>query len=243
VRIATDRGVRTRRIVGLMVFPTLGIIHGAHTSLGTGAWLAGTDVPGGNRSNAGLPSSEVGPNALLIRLRKGHDGPAELATLRRHVSQMRNVSGVVFRPVQRPAEIVNTSDLDAAPPLLSGLLLGGSLLALATTLSASVRRRRHELAVLKTLGMTQRQVASMVSWQSTGIVLIGVLVGIPLGIAGGRWLWTRFAHGLDVVADPRVPVPILTVLAVSLLVVANLVAIVPGRLASRTSIGPELQAD
>jgi hypothetical protein len=61
------------------------------------------------------------------------------------------------------------------------------------TLIASVRRRRRELALLKTLGFTQRQLATTVAWQSSASAVVGIVVGIPLGIALGRWLWILFA--------------------------------------------------
>ena len=51
------------------------------------------------------------------------------------------------------------------------------------TLTASVRRRRRDLALLKTLGFTRRQLAAAVSWQSTVPVAIGTALGVPLGIA------------------------------------------------------------
>jgi hypothetical protein len=244
VHIVDDSGrVHPRRVVGLMVFPTLGVVHGAHTSLGTGAWVSVDDVPGARRDEGGLSKASVGPNALFIRLRPGHDGPRELAALGRAVSRMRSEFGVTFSHVQRPAEIVNTKNLDSAPAILSAVLLGGALLALGATLSATVRRRRSELAVLKSLGMTRRQLSGMVSWQSTAVVLAGIVVGVPLGVAFGRWIWTRFADGLDVVADPSVPWLAILLIAVALIAVANVVAVVPGRLASRTAIGQSLQAD
>jgi hypothetical protein len=244
VHIVDDGGrVHARRVVGFMVFPTLGIVHGAHTSLGTGAWVSADDVPGARRNVGGLSKASIGPNALFIRLRPGHDGPAEIKALGRAVSKMQSDFGVTFSEVQRPAEIVNTKNLDSAPAVLSAVLLGGALLALGATLSAAVRRRRSELAVLKSLGMTRRQLSGMVSWQSTAVVIAGLVVGVPLGIALGRWLWTRFATGLDVVADPSVPWSTILMISVALVVVANVVAMVPGRLASRTAIGPSLQAD
>ena len=44
---------------------------------------------------------------------------------------------------------------------------------LVLTLVASVRRRRRELALLKTLGFTHRQLAAVVAWQSTIAVALG----------------------------------------------------------------------
>jgi transposase len=64
---------------------------------------------------------------------------------------------------------------------------------LGLTLIASVRRRRRELAPLKTVGFTQRQLAATVAWQSSVSAIAGVIVALPLGIGIRRWLWTLFA--------------------------------------------------
>src|SRR5580693_5655776 len=54
--------------------------------------------------------------------------------------------------------------------------------ALGLTITAAVRRRRRDLALLKVLGFTQHQLAACIAWQSTLTAAIGVLAGIPLGI-------------------------------------------------------------
>ena len=97
-----------------------------------------------------------------------------------------------------------------------------------------VRRRRRELAIFKTLGFTQRQLAATVAWQSTVAVLIGTLVGVPVGIIVGRQLWQLFAHEIDVMPTPTVPTLTVALIAVGALVLANLVAALPGRIAART---------
>ena len=82
-------------------------------------------------------------------------------------------------PVQRPAEIVNYRTMGNTPALLGAALAAGAVVALGLTLLASVRRRRRELALLKTLGFTRRQLAATVAWQASVAVAIGVLVGVP----------------------------------------------------------------
>ena len=51
------------------------------------------------------------------------------------------------------------------------------------TLAASVRRRRRDLGLLKALGFARRQLAAAVAWQATVAAVIGVVIGIPLGVA------------------------------------------------------------
>ena len=70
----------------------------------------------------------------------------------------------------------------------------GAVLALGLTLTASVRRRRRDLAPLKALGFTQRQLSAAIAWQSTVAAVTGVVVGTPLGIVIGRQLWILFAR-------------------------------------------------
>ena len=137
-------------------------------------------------------------------------------------------------PVQRPAEIVNYKSMGTMPAVLAGGVAAGTVAALGLTLVASVRRRRRDLALLKTLGFTRGQLAAAVAWQSTVVAVVGLVVGVPLGIAAGRWLWLAFARELSAVPDPVVPAASIALAAVAALVLANLVAAVPGRQAART---------
>jgi ABC-type lipoprotein release transport system permease subunit len=105
---------------------------------------------------------------------------------------------------------------------------------LGLTLIASVRRRRRELALLRTLGFTSRQLLVAVAWQSSVAVGVGMLAGVPLGIVAGRWLWTLFANNIDVVTEATVPVLAIVLIVAGAAVLANVVALVPGRLAART---------
>jgi ABC-type antimicrobial peptide transport system permease subunit len=136
--------------------------------------------------------------------------------------------------VQRPAEIVNYRSMSTTPAMLGLGLAAGATTALGLTLVASVRRRRRELAVLKTLGFTRRQLAASVAWQASISVGIGLVVGIPSGIVTGRLLWDLFAGQIYVVPSPSIPTLLVVGIGAGALALANLVAFVPGRLASRT---------
>ena len=119
----------------------------------------------------------------------------------------------------------------------------GAVSALALTLMASVRRRRRDLALLKALGFTRRQLAAAVAWQSTIAVGVGVVIGVPIGIVAGRALWDLFAHELHVVAEPSVPAFTLAPGRGGALVLANVVAALPGRQAARTPAALVLQSE
>jgi predicted lysophospholipase L1 biosynthesis ABC-type transport system permease subunit len=151
------------------------------------------------------------------------------------------IGGVV--PLLRPAEIADYRAVGSTPSVLAGILAAGALGALGLTLVSSVRRRRREFALLKGLGFTGRQLAATVAWQSSVSAFIGVIFGVPLGIALGRWLWTLFARGISAVPDPTVPVLSIVLVAVGALVFANLVASAPGRVAARTPTAVLLRAE
>jgi hypothetical protein len=72
---------------------------------------------------------------------------------------------------------------------------------------------------------------------------MGTVVGVPLGIALGRSLWDLFAREIDVVPDPSTPVLSVVVIAIGALVLANLVAGVPGRIAARTPTALAFRAE
>ena len=115
--------------------------------------------------------------------------------------------------------------------------------ALGLTLLASVRRRRRDLALLKTIGFTRRQLAVAVAWQSSVAVAAGTVVGVPVGIALGRFLWDLFAAQISVVPEPTVPGLAVILIIAGALVLANLVAAGPGRMAGRTPTALLLRAE
>jgi hypothetical protein len=236
-------------VVGTATMPTVGLADVLHTSMGTGA-LASAQLLGP------LASSCAGPPAMtFVRLRPEVSAAAGLALMGRVTAGVNRQLAAVpasspcsgdtlgVLPVQRPAQIANYAALRAAPSLLAVGLAVGAVAALLLTLLASVRRRRHDLAVLKTIGFTRRQLAATVAWQATMAAIVGSAVGIPLGIALGRWLWTAFARQIYAVPEPAVPVGAVLLLPLVALVLVNLVAAVPGRSAARTPAALALRAE
>jgi ABC-type dipeptide/oligopeptide/nickel transport system permease subunit len=74
-----------------------------------------------------------------------------------------------------------------------------------------------------------------VAWQSSIAISIGVVIGVPAGILLGRTLWDLFVHEIDAVPAPTVPGLVIALIVVGALVLANVVAAIPGRMAARTS--------
>ena len=130
----------------------------------------------------------------------------------------------------------------AAPerPIAKGLASPGLL---AHVLVSAGRRHRRDLAVLKTLGFVRRQIALTVTWQASALVLVALLVGLPLGVAAGRWLWTRVADGLGVVAVPVVPLAAIALVVPAAFALSTLIAAIPAAMAARTRPAIALRAE
>jgi hypothetical protein len=225
------------RIVGTASFPTVGQTHGNHPSLGVGAMVAPELVPG-------ALNDTLGPPAVFLRYADGADPEDVEAWLREETIGIGEFPGSidVFRS-RRPAEIVNSDDIGAAPAVVAGTLGVAALASLALVLSVSTSRRRRDLALLKALGFTRRNVTTAVAWQATVTVVIGLVIGVPIGVAAGSWAWRLFADQLYVVPSPDVPVGALAVLAIAALVLCNLVAAAPGRAAGRTRASIALRTE
>jgi hypothetical protein len=220
------------RIAGTATLPSLGVAQTLHTEMGTGAVFSYQHIP---RDRADKPDE------VLVTLRPGADVAAEQERFQNLLVPIRNGGSV--SGVQRPAEITDYRSMGLAPLILAGALAAGAVVSLWLTLAASVRRRRADLALLKTLGFTRRQLAATVAWQSTVTVAAGALVGVPLGIALGRYLWDLFAGQISVVPQPSVPMLTVTLVILGALVAANLVAAVPGRSAARIPAAALLRAE
>jgi hypothetical protein len=226
VLAGTARRVVRLRITGQVVLTPE--ITNEQSRLGSGGMmtLAGADAVSGSR----LPR-----NVFLVQLRPGRAQGAGLAGLRRRFP------GVVL-PAIPPPEVRNLHQVDGLPLALA-LLLG--LLAIGTvahTLVTSVRRRRQDLAILKVVGFVRGQVRATVAWQATAIALAGLIVGLPLGAAAGRWAWLAFAGQFGIRPVPVLsPLVLLAVPAVLLL--ANAAAALPGRAAARTRPAVTLRAE
>ncbi len=236
------------RIVGTATFPAIGFASTVsdHTSMGTGMLIPFEVLPKSFVAaiDIGPTPALSGPNLVLVRVRAGVPTATALAGLHRVVEAADRAfaaepggsagNAIVVQGVQRPAEIVNYKSMGLTPALLvSGLVLG-AVVALALTLFSSVRQRRRDLALLKTIGFVRRQLGMAVAWQASVAAVVGIVVGIPLGIVVGRWLWNLFAEQIDAVPYPTVPVFSIVLVALGTLLLANLVAALPARRAART---------
>jgi ABC-type antimicrobial peptide transport system permease subunit len=134
-----------------------------------------------------------------------------------------------------PTSLINFGEAINFPLIFGVMLAAFGAATLVHFLVVSVSRRRREMGLLKVLGFVRHQVVSAVAWQATTLALVGIVVGVPLGVVVGREVWKAFASNLGVVPVSVVPLLIVGELAAGVVVVANLLAIAPAIVASRSA--------
>jgi ABC-type antimicrobial peptide transport system permease subunit len=223
------------RVVGRGVMPSTS----GGSGLGTGASLT---MEATTRLLAMSPTATPpNPDSLVVRFTDGANADAARQRLARVVAPF-GPTHVVVGP-DKPDDVVNFGRVQGLPLALAGLLAALAAATLAHLLVTSIRRRGRELAIVKTLGFVPRQVRTAVAWQATTLALVALAIGVPLGVAGGRWAWIVFARSIGIVPAPEVPILVLLLLLPGTVIVANLVAVVPGELAARLRPGRALRAE
>lgn len=146
-------------------------------------------------------------------LAAGADPAAFLARHPDGVQELRPDDAHQWLTSSDPAEIVQAQ---AALPYVWTTVAASAvfvLVSIAAAMAATVRRQRHDLAVLKALGASRAEIRQLVLVQGGLIALAALALGAPLGLAAGRWAWSRFATDLGVVATSELlPLPLLLTL-------------------------------
>lgn len=141
------------------------------------------------------------------------------------------------------ADLRGYDSMRHTPLLLAGVLAVLGVGVLAHTVTGVARRRRRELAILRCLGFTSRDLRRSVRWNAVTIVAMCLALAVPVGVATGRALWTSFADGIGVVDDPITPTWAVLVVAVLTVVGAVVLAIPPGWRAARVRPAVALRSE
>ncbi len=207
--------------------------------LGTGAAMSlpalldAACPPGPSRTSC---EKNVNQNIVHAVLAGTVPGPTGAAAAARYVATY-SVNDSAALP-STPTSLVNFGEAVNFPLILGMVLALFGAATLLHLLVVSVVRRRREIGLLKALGFVNHQVSAVVSWQATTVALVGLVLGIPFGVALGQVAWRVFATDLGAVPSTSVPVWLIVALAGGVLVVANLLAIAPALASAGTSRCP-----
>ncbi len=213
---AADGAPLRLQIVGTTVLPALSLA--GDQSLGEGIAL----------TKAGMDRLDplADPSFFLLDLAPGVTLP--------QLNERYDDLGVSALGPQRPGDVTAYAGVRSTPLVLAGLLALLAVGVLVHLLLTSVRARRRDLAILKTLGCSRRQVAATVAWQATTLAGVALVVGIPIGVIAGRMIWRAFADRVGVDAGVVVPALAFVAIVVVGVTLANLIAAFPARAAART---------
>ncbi|HEX5994911.1 MAG TPA: FtsX-like permease family protein [Jiangellales bacterium] len=210
----------------------------------------------GDANPAGGVITEDGYEALFggdyvirygqVQLEPGTDTEAAFARLQAAASDVM-ADGAFPAEWITPTEVrelpTELRSVRTLPMAMAGFLALLAVGAVGHALVTAVRRRSHDIAILRAVGMTRRQSRSAVITQAAVVSLIGLAIGIPVGVALGRTIWrsvadTTFMHYVA----PAAVAALVFVVPVTL-AAAILLALWPGRAAAALPVAEVLRAE
>ncbi|MGV9773001.1 FtsX-like permease family protein [Streptosporangium sp. NPDC003464] len=102
---------------------------------------------------------------------------------------------------------------------LGGVIVMVAVLVVSGAFGLAVRQRDREIALLRAIGATPKQVRAMIGREALAVGTVAAVPGLPLGVAVGRWLFDQFvARGMVPEGFTPVvgPVPMLVAAGVGL---------------------------
>ena len=117
---------------------------------------------------------------------------------------------------------------------LLGLAVFIALLGIANTLALSIIERTREIGLLRSVGMTRRQLRSTIRWEAVMIAVQGTVLGLAIGVFFGWALVTAMAdEGLTTFALPVADLAVVVVIAAVAGVIA---AVLPAKRAAKMDV-------
>ncbi|MEZ5320642.1 MAG: ABC transporter permease [Microthrixaceae bacterium] len=240
ITVTADKGEATLDVVGEAFVP-----HGPHNDFSSGGWVTddGYDALF-NSFKFRIQFYSVDPTLLGTG---AHAASAVNAALTKSNPELAKGGPVVGTPEsQHLGYRDKAAQLERVGGLPTALAAFLALLAIGTvghSLATAVHRRRKDIAVLRAIGMTRWQTRGIVVAHATTLVAVGVIFGIPLGLAIGRWSWRVVANYTPVLYDPPTDLLSLSLIMPAALVVAYFVASWPTIRASRLQVAAVLRAE
>ncbi|MFB7291433.1 ABC transporter permease [Actinacidiphila glaucinigra] len=178
---------------------------------------------------------EEKPIAYHVKLRDGTD-PAAYA--RAAAAADPGVGPAITGPNTITQTVVGSASA------LTAMLAVVASLGVFNTVVLNTRDRRRDLGMLKSIGMTPRQVTVMMTTSMAALGALGSVLGVPLGIWGYRQVVPRMVDAVDITLPPYMTdvwhPAALTALALTGIAIAVLGAYLPARRAARLTIAQVL---
>ena len=229
------------RIVGRAVFPYFGEGSFTPTDLGEGAIVTAATLG----PQSGATGNGNGYNFVLVRFAPGPRRAADMADFSRAMNSFcaRDEQSTCVVTDQRPNGVTGYARIDSTPEVLAGILAILGLAVLGQLTVTSARRRRHDFAILRTLGLLRRQLTAVTAWQVTTLTGLALLLGLPAGVAAGHWAWGLFAGNAGIPSGAITPVPLVLLMVPAAILAANAIALPSGRHCARLNPAAVLRSE
>ena len=217
VKVGTAK--REIKIVGEGLFPS-----DVHAGFDQGLWLQ----PGGFVAIAPTPNLEkqIGPERIVVVRFSPHVSTA--AAMKQLSSTLGDTTGGIAT-ADVPVELLNLRNVRTLPVVLAMFLAFLAIAAAWHVLMTSARIRRREFAILRSIGLTRRGMRSVLNSQATTIGAAGLLVGIPVGVIGGRAAWAVVTSRVPLENVAPWPAVGIALILPGVILIANAIAFWPGR--------------
>lgn len=214
-------GGRELEVVGTVLLPTF-----ADRDPGQGALLTAATWEQ-------LASRRSAPR-IVVRFDEG----ADQAAVQDRLLRTRSLG---FQGPALPLRLDNLDRVRGIGPALMAFFALLTFFGLLHALVTAIRERRPMLAMLRLLGSRRAHIRHAVLWQAVFVTGSSLLVGLPVGVALGRWTWARLVEDLGVVARAQIDLTMLLVAVPIAIGLSLLAAAVPAWLAARQRIAAALQ--
>lgn len=154
-----------------------------------------------------LIGADFAPRLFFIRLHEGADLESTTTLLAEHLPP-----GFSFNRPDRTG-VTLLRDLRNLPSVLVALLALLASAALLYRLVMANRIHRRDLAVLRSIGLTDRQVLGAGATHGGVVVMLTLAGAIPVGLLLGAVVWRRVASYLAVVSVPEIPMAAIGIVA------------------------------
>jgi ABC-type lipoprotein release transport system permease subunit len=218
VTVRAPCGQQPMTVVGRMILPLFGADN---PDVGSVIALEGFEELCADQLTAAIDQQR----GAAVRLHDDRDIEAFAADL--------DAQGIFYEPSSRPGSVTSLRDIADVPMIVAVIAALMGAAAIAYGLALTVRRRREDLAILRSLGLTSSQTGSVMTWQATVVAIVSIVLGLPIGIGLGRAVWSSVAGRSNLIVRPEVPTPVLFGLAIGALVVALAASAWPNRRARR----------
>jgi FtsX-like permease family len=229
VVVSGPLGERTMVVVGRTIVPVLGSQRtdsGIVVPLQTMVDLGGTET---------VADIDVQP-AAFVNVAAGENVEA--------VGRDVEATGAALDGPFRQSGVSVLDEVRVVPLYVAAFTAMLGALAVFHALVVTARRRRIDLATMRALGYRPRQAASVISWQGGVAAAAALVIGVPVGLVGGRFLWQSIATSNNVRTVIETPWPLITLVALaSILGASFLLAALPAWTAGRRRPATDLRAE